>query len=48
MAYKDYVLDTRNDIHSHAVTLRASWSFGRNKVNNVYRDNKERESQRTY
>ncbi len=46
--YKDYVIDTRNDIHSHAVTFRMSWSFGRNKVNNVYRDTKERESKRTY
>lgn len=46
--YKDYVVKTRNDIHSHAVTFRASWSFGSNKVNNVYRDNKEKESQRTY
>ena len=46
--YKDYVVDTRNDIHSHAVTFRVSWSFGGNKINNVYRDNKERESRRTY
>lgn len=46
--YKDYVVNTRNDIHSHAVTFRVSWSFGGNKVNNVYRDNKERESQRSY
>ncbi len=46
--YKDYVVNSRNDIHSHAVSFRVSWSFGGNKVNNVYRDNKERESQRTY
>lgn len=46
--YKDYIISTRNDIHSHAVTFRISYSFGGNKVNNVYRDNKERESQRTY
>ncbi|MDE6770856.1 MAG: outer membrane beta-barrel family protein, partial [Muribaculaceae bacterium] len=46
--YKDYVVDTRNDIHSHAVIFRVSWSFGGNKVNSVYRDNKERESRRTY
>ena len=46
--YKDYVVNTRNDIHSHAVTFRVSWSFGGNKVNNVYRDNKERESNRSY
>ncbi len=45
--YKDYVVDTRNDIHSHAVTFRATWSFGGSKVNNVHRDTKERESQRT-
>ncbi len=37
---------TRNDIHSHAVTLRIAWAFGGNKVNNVYRDSKERESSR--
>ena len=46
--YKDYVINTRNDIHSHAVTFRVSWSFGSNKVNNVYRDAKERESARSY
>lgn len=46
--YKDYVVNTRNDIHSHAVVLRASWTFGRNKVNQVYRDSKERESSRSY
>ena len=46
--YRDYVVNTRNDIHSHAVTFRVSWSFGRNKVNNVYRDSKEKESQRSY
>lgn len=46
--YKDYVVNTRNNIHSHAVVLRASWTFGRNKVNQVYRDSKERESSRSY
>ncbi len=46
--YNDYVVTTRNDIHSHAVTFKVSWSFGGNKVNNVYRDSKEKESQRTY
>ena len=46
--YRDYVVNTRNDIHSHAVTFRASWSFGRNKVNRVYRDTKEKESIRSY
>lgn len=46
--YRDYVVNTRNDIHSHAVTFRVSWSFGRNKVSNVYRDTKERESNRSY
>ena len=46
--YRDYVVNTRNDIHSHAVTFRVSWSFGRNKVSNVYRDTKERESNRAY
>ncbi|MDE6578340.1 MAG: hypothetical protein K2J82_07595 [Muribaculaceae bacterium] len=45
--YRDYVVSTRNDIHSHAVSFRVSWSFGRNKVNNVYRDSKERESKRS-
>ncbi len=46
--YKDYVVNIRNDIHSHAFTFRVSWSFGGNNVNNVYRDSKEKESQRTY
>ncbi|MDE5786640.1 MAG: outer membrane beta-barrel family protein, partial [Duncaniella sp.] len=46
--YKDYVITSRNDIHSHAVAMRVSWSFGGQKVNNVYRDTKERESRRAY
>ncbi len=46
--YNNYVVETRNDIHSHAFTFRVSWSFGRNKVTNVYRDSKERESNRSY
>lgn len=44
--YKEYEVNTRNDIHSHAVSLRVSWAFGGMKVNNVYRDTKERESLR--
>ena len=46
--YRDYTLRTRTDIHSHAVSFRISWSFGRKNVSNVYRDTKERESQRSY
>ena len=46
--YNDYSVYTRNNIHSHAVSLRVSYSFGGNKVNNVYRDSKERESSRSY
>lgn len=46
--YNDYTVTTRNDIHSHAVTFRVSWSFGRTKVASVYRDTKERESNRSY
>ncbi len=46
--YNNYVVETRNDIHSHALTFRVLWSFGRDKVNNVYRDSKERESNRSY
>ena len=46
--YNDYSIYTRNNIHSHAVSLRVSYSFGGNKVNNVYRDTKERESNRSY
>lgn len=46
--YNNYVVNTRNDVHSHAFTFRVSWSFGGNKVNNVYRDSKEKESHRTY
>ena len=45
--YNGYRVDTRNNIHSHAVSLRVSYSFGGNKVNNVYRDSKERESIRS-
>ena len=45
--YNDYNVYTRNNIHSHAVSVRVSYSFGGNKVNNVYRDSKERESNRS-
>ena len=45
--YSDYSVDTRNNIHSHAVSLRVSYTFGGNKVNNVFRDTKERESGRS-
>lgn len=44
--FANYTLHSRNDVHSHSAALRISWSFGRNKVNNVYRDSKERESSR--
>lgn len=44
--YHDYSVYTRNDIHAHSVSFRISYSFGRSKVNNVYRDTKERESNR--
>ena len=46
--YNNYSVDTCNNIHSHAVSIRVSYSFGGNKVNNVYRDSKERESNRSY
>lgn len=46
--YNDYSVYTCNNIHSHAVSLRISYAFGGNKVNNVYRDTKERESTRSY
>lgn len=45
--YAGYIMQNRTDIHSHSVSLRISWSFGRSKVNNVYRDTKERESGRS-
>lgn len=46
--YKDYTVTSSNNIHSHSVQLRISYTFGSNKVNNVYRDTKERESTRSY
>lgn len=46
--YKDYTLRSKVNIHDHSVALRATWSFGGKKVNNVYRDTKERESRRSY
>lgn len=46
--YNNYVVNTRNDVHSHALTFRVSWAFGRSKVNNVYRDSKEKESKRSH
>lgn len=44
--YRDYNLYSKINIHDHSVALRAVWSFGGKKVNNVYRDTKERESPR--
>lgn len=44
--YNDYKVYTRNDIHASSVSFRISYNFGRDKVNNVYRDTKERESKR--
>lgn len=46
--FADYTLNSKTDIHAHSATLRVAWSFGRNKVKNVYRDSKERESFRSY
>ena len=45
--YKDYSITSHNNIHSHSIQLRISYAFGSNKVNNVYRDSKERESTRS-
>ena len=45
--FKDYTLYSRTEIHQHAVALRIAYSFGGRKVNNVYRDTKERESHRS-
>lgn len=46
--FKDYSLYSRTNIHQHSVAVRISYSFGGRKVNNVYRDTKERESRRSY
>ena len=46
--YNGYSIYARNNIHSHAVSLPVPYPFGSNKVNNVYRDTKERESTRSY
>lgn len=45
--YNDYRVYTCNNIHSHAVSLRIFYAFGGKKVSNVYRDTKERESNRS-
>ncbi len=44
--YHDYRAYSRNNIHSHAVSFRVVYNFGRTKVSGVYRDSKERESHR--
>ena len=46
--YSDYTLRQVTDIHNHSISLRVAYTFGASKVNQVYRDTKERESQRTY
>lgn len=45
--FKDYDLKSRVNIHSHSIAIRIAYSFGSRKVNNVYRDTKERESHRS-
>ncbi|MBD5370258.1 MAG: outer membrane beta-barrel protein [Bacteroides sp.] len=46
--FDEYTLKTRVNVHQHSTALHIAYSFGGRKVNNVYRDSKERESQRTY
>lgn len=46
--YDGYSIQTRNDVHARSISLKISYNFGRNKVNNVFRDTKESESSRTY
>lgn len=46
--FKDYSMYTETNIHQHSVAFRIAYSFGGRKVNNVYRDTKERESKRSY
>ena len=46
--FNDYTLYSRTNIHQHSVAFRIAYSFGGKKVSNVYRDTKERESQRSY
>lgn len=46
--YADCTLRARNDIHARALTLRVSWTLGRDKVSRIHRDTKERESRRTH
>lgn len=46
--YSGYNIYSRNDIHSHSISFRIVYSFGRKKVNGVYRDSKEREAGRSY
>lgn len=46
--YNDYSVNTRNNIHSRSFSFGITYNFGRTKVNHVYRDSKERESNRTY
>ncbi len=46
--FKDYSMYTETNIHQHSVAFRIAYSFGGKKVSNVYRDTKERESQRSY
>ena len=45
--YKDYSVSSCNNIHSHSIQFRLTYTLGSNKVNNVYRDSKERESLRS-
>lgn len=46
-SFKDYSIHSKTDIHQHSVAVRIAYSFGGKKVNNVFRDSKERESLRS-
>lgn len=45
--YAGFRANVRNDIHSRALTIRLSWTFGRDKVRHVRRSSGERESSRS-
>lgn len=46
--YSTYSEYSRNNVHARNVSLKFSYRFGGNKLKDVYRDNKESESNRSF
>lgn len=46
--YSTYTEYSRNNVHSRNVSIKLSYLFGGKKIKDVYRDNKETDSDRSF